>query len=952
MLRHCVVCLLASGVVALGCAPASRVQVPPRPTKSVDSASCQQASNLRDQAAQVRSAGRVLRARLFEERAHALCNSSPAPVPEGKPQRVRQQLEAVWSWMARTGPRQALSPDRFSDPKMAAALDAVTVGLSRDAKLVVEPVDISKGPTAPTTGWLPMSETSFAKVGEWFERYVVPLPDNDPDTFPIGPFADRIIVYVSKGTGNPKLAVVFDVVEEKAVAEVALASWIGHAVQPLRLDEMHFALPVARDAPNRSGAQGDVAGSSHEHQGVDIWQAWPPKRVATFDAPTAKDVNRCELVVTPQLPNPGKGPPKKNHDDGKYAPTSITAERLRAPTGKDESPQLQQLEDIGHGLFVANWLHMISLIDWKSQVLVGVLPARGNGLVVASPSGRFIAYEAASDAVGLFDRQTGGNRVLLAPALKPVGRPMFSPDEHWLVTGGEWAFGYLWNTVTGRLERTLPSPVPYVRSSLTDDWVYPEGFIRSGKEVVLRQHSPGMRRFEVSSGRELPWPPVDKCHNDSRPSRMAARKDGSIVFLDWESRLYEVGPNGVATVHDCADCGLIDAVSEDGEAFLRSLPRRAQESAEATGDVMQWTASRDGKVLGQWTDDERESHSISHDGHLAISYKGQVRSLTDFRELWPRRGIGELGAKPAVADTTLRFDNGVLLDVRHAKLAATPSQRKPTEYCAKAGEYAVECDSNEIVLYKGTERRASRQGWAKIPALRDDGSELLLETEDELRIWQPESNRERTLRVREFSGYDLKGAAFGPSTMLSLLGTAGYFSDPNQKIVLLIVDELSGRVVFRKDLLVPFSDPTFGTSGRRQVLRAFTGNEGERWKGDVIAWDIKNGDEVERWKDVAAYRPLLHGSLLAFLGPDQVEIARAYPPERLVTVQLLGDTLGALVTSPDGRFEIIGDRTKTAVHLRCRVGHIALPFSACTERLEWPGLLKERLGTAVAATGQ
>jgi hypothetical protein len=63
-------------------------------------------------------------------------------------------------------------------------------------------------------------------------------------------------------------------------------------------------------------------------------------------------------------------------------------------------------------------------------------------------------------------------------------------------------------------------------------------------------------------------------------------------------------------------------------------------------------------------------------------------------------------------------------------------------------------------------------------------------------------------------------------------------------------------------------------------------------------------------------------------------------------VQVLGGHPNALVTSPDGRFELLGDRQETAVHLRCRVGNGVLPFSACAERSEWPGLLKERLGGA------
>jgi hypothetical protein len=119
---HRLVRLLGLAAGVFSCAPAVSVHVPPRPKESADSAGCAQAGKLRDQAAQVRSAGRRLRARLFEERAHALCGVLPTPVPEGNPQGAYQRLEEVWSWLARNGPRQALDPNRLSDAKMAAAL--------------------------------------------------------------------------------------------------------------------------------------------------------------------------------------------------------------------------------------------------------------------------------------------------------------------------------------------------------------------------------------------------------------------------------------------------------------------------------------------------------------------------------------------------------------------------------------------------------------------------------------------------------------------------------------------------------------------------------------------------------------------------------------------------------------------------------------------------------------
>ena len=350
------------------------------------------------------------------------------------------------------------------------------------------------------TGWLRTSDRGLGKVGEWFERFVVPRQDDMVRAKPIGPFADRIVVYVLKRPDEDEVAVVFDVVEGKPVAQARLTLG-GVDLVPLRLDDTHFVLPVEHPNPGCGVHDGVPDTCAATGQSVDVWQAWPPKRVARFDAPTAKDVNYGERVVTMQLPNQGSGPPKekKRKNDyslGDYAPTRIPPERLHA---------------------------------------------------------------------------------------------------------------------------------------------------------------------------------------------------------------------------------------------------------------------RDGK----------------------------------------------------------------------------------------------------------------------------------------------ESN----------------------------------------------VDEASEKVLFKKGLGATLREPSFGTSGSKQVLRAILGE-------DLVAWDVRTGAEVERWKHVSSYSPLAHGTLLAFFGNGRTEIARVVPPERLTTVQLLGDRPSALVTSPDGRFELLGDRQETAIHLRCRIGHVVLPFSACAERSEWPGLLKERLGIAVAGRGK
>jgi hypothetical protein len=949
--------------------------VPPRPSSSANSADCQQASKLRDQAALYRGTGRVLRARLFEERAHALCSALPTPAPEGEPQRAREQLEDVWSWLARTGPRQALGPDRLSDSRIAASLDEAALGLSRDKKheLIVEPVfaDFDRAGT-PMTGWLRTSDTGFGKVGEWFERFVVPKLDDVVRTKPIGPFADRIVVYTRQGYGQAQVAVVFDVVEGRKVDQVTLPSEQAD-LGPLRLDDAHFAVPVVYTTSGCSAEQADTCGAMRES--VDIWQAWPPRRIARFNAPTAKDLNHGERVVTMQLPNQGHGPPKENCKKGcpygGYAPTRIPSERLRASdaTDRNASPQLQKLIDLGHGMLAVDWNGKMSLIDWISQSVLGVFPhvSSAVGGVTASPSGRFVAYRADNEALGLYDRKTGSNRVLLAPAFGFNGSAVFSPDEHWLAAGGGWGFGYLWNTLTGRLERTLPSPVPFVRVVEDEGILDAVGFIGAGKEVVLSASLGGtLQRYEIPSGRHLPWPASRKeCLDVLGPTQMAERSDGTVAFLGSNGRQFEMGPSGVTAVSDCGrELVTIEAIAKDGEVFLQRLNREA--SAGQPSSLMQSVSSRDGKILGQWgADGLLEPFEISQDGRYWIGNAGPVISLNDSNELWPRRGINRWWAGPTVTDTVIQFASGATLDVARAELSlrvpsaqhettAPVSQQRQdelrrieTQERVEVGAYAAQNDHGKVTFYKGAHELASHPGYARGLALREDGSELLLMMEDGLHLWQPQTGKERLLQIEELSGYRVTWAAFGPLGTLLLLGTAWppNYTDQSETIVLMAVDEASEKVLFRKGLGAAIRKPSFGTSSSRQVLRALLGD-------DLVAWDIKTGAEVERWKQVTAYETVAHRTLLAFLGTGRAELARVFPPERLATVQMLGNRPNALVTSPDGRFELLGDRQETAIHLRCRINHVVLPFSACTERSEWPGLLKERLGAAVASATQ
>lgn len=52
-----------------------------------------------------------------------------------------------------------------------------------------------------------------------------------------------------------------------------------------------------------------------------------------------------------------------------------------------------------------------------------------------------------------------------------------------------------------------------------------------------------------------------------------------------------------------------------------------------------------------------------------------------------------------------------------------------------------------------------------------------------------------------------------------------------------------------------------------------------------------------------------------------------------------------IVSVPEGRFEVLGERKEIPPHLRCRIEQRDVPLSACVARFEWPGLLQDALGS-------
>jgi hypothetical protein len=89
------------------------------------------------------------------------------------------------------------------------------------------------------------------------------------------------------------------------------------------------------------------------------------------------------------------------------------------------------------------------------------------------------------------------------------------------------------------------------------------------------------------------------------------------------------------------------------------------------------------------------------------------------------------------------------------------------------------------------------------------------------------------------------------------------------------------------------------------------------------------------------------GRILAVACPKETRLFAVGSGELLATVREIVEPTGergtdqavALVTSPDGRFEILGDPSAFRSQIHCAVGALAFPLVVCTERLHVPGLL-------------
>jgi hypothetical protein len=389
-MRRCGVSMVCA-MLALGCKPPVRSQEPAREIVAAETTAC---TRLRDSAALERTRGRLLRAALLEEQAKAICGSSPPAAAEDA---GPASLEEIWSWMAHTDPKLALSPDRFPDREQARRLDQAVLGLVREKhdRLVVESIRTDLNPGRGSSRWAVMAPGALGRVGEWFERYVVPMDPGGVWHELLGPFADRIVLFGAEGAGRRRSCVVFDLLEGRRVAELTLPPPIE--ALPVRLDDAHFAVPVL-DPGARCGDEAGLdtacpAGS----ESVELWQAWPPRVLARFVAPSPSARIKPSVVITPRLPNQQGGPPRDppgRRQYGGYVPTRMAPDAPDLSQDGAEQLELRQLEHVGQGILGVDWGSTLVLIDWPTHKLVGSFrhqPHDAGRLALVSPGGRFVA---------------------------------------------------------------------------------------------------------------------------------------------------------------------------------------------------------------------------------------------------------------------------------------------------------------------------------------------------------------------------------------------------------------------------------------------------------------------------------------------------------------------------------------------------------------------------------
>lgn len=910
------------------------------------SARCREARKFAERAEQLRKNHRALRAELYEERARGSCASlQPRNLEVASSTPSKNALEDVYRWLARKDPMLFLRTERLADEATAMKIEASVrdLEMTLGKKLTVDIKLSTRAYVAPLMqDWVTFGAATLAKEGEWFERFVLPECTTN---WVVGPFSSSIAICGNE-LKNQESYLVIDLNDGKVLATRAVGQRSGsdeNSVPPIALDEDHFALIAGNGTCTVFG--GDEQSNMACEPAVEIWQTSPLKRLKLFYGVQFSETPIPELLGAskPVAQSRSCGQAKRSRD------CASIPDDFESRVESAMENELKSITRLGSGLLAISNRVATLLVDWRTLKEQVVLPGTDTAI---SPSDRFVAFKSTDHELGLYDRKSGKARILPAPELTDFWPPQFSRDDRRIVSGGNRGLVYLWTTENGRIERTFEVPIAKVQAHPAagdkrgvpdaDHPVTPVEISPDGKSLFVSEAS-SLHEFQLETGQEIPR---------AKAWAVRWRRDGSAFLLsDLGCVTEELGSGQRWPLADCPKRRSIWANSHDGEWLLRQWSRKVQDAYYYSLELV---STRDNRVAASWPidDDTRASpfaYFTASDSHILVS-GGPVIERSGLRVVWPRTGLPGFNSTLEVNGSEVRLAKRTTLDVStgHVQFDAPkePPFRTPTadaNPCAprlghfpRAGNFELRCDYNtkSFVLCRNSAEIARIPGCAGVMALSPAGTSAMLQHEQGLTLLNLVTKQEhpwlpallRNEHIHEiYLGY--RDEAFVVSRAESLLWTAWLFpkgkDQPAWKRVLPSAPE---RIRFSSD------------RAHSMVLG--------RMDKALYGWDLSSGEPRGYWphsdpdSDFGEYGDL---NLLAFRLNGGIGFSRFSPPASLFEFYLDEAHRSAIVLAPDGRFELIGDHEIAARDLRCRVGHRVLPTSACAERFEWPGLLKELL---------
>jgi WD40 repeat protein len=584
----------------------------------------------------------------------------------------------------------------------------------------------------------------------------------------------------------------------------------------------------------------------------------------------------------------------------------------------------------GRLVVVARRDDRVFVLDSETGHTITVLPQgwRLGGGFAFSDKDRYLAAQVAGNygrVAGVLDL-TSGRRVLLSdPDLITEVAPLFSADGRRIATPG-WGFAVLvWDTSTGRLLYSAPSPRPQKRPIEDEGMRSPVMFSADGRTLFTESPvSNYVRRCDAQTGRPLPF---------EGWYRFVTRRsnDSALVF---------VGADGSSGLRVCAGYG----------RHCDDLPgtESLRESGFASSDGEFIASGRERTSLGRSRPafapielgEDAQPRAFSPDGSLVVDH--------DCLQAWRTRNGSTVVNRRTKADkvSSLGFDpdrNGIItreeaLELQSGSSTSPQRQSSPAppsaaSYCRSGQDnYRVELDDYsdrlrlvgcESVLAE-TELEADQvyallpYGRPKIFDIRSDESEVLLGISPKVYFWSPRGGAPIAI------GPLGESVAFGPR------GRAIFVTWDT----LTAVSTENGQVVWRTELPL--------AQDRSAWLETQGGDPRSRLRltGDLrtIAFDNGSVHLLDAMSGRVEHSLSTHlsetafddeGRLLAAAEGSIVSIWTSAPWRLQMRIARFGKSRVAF--DARGRFDIQGDRALALSGLRCVEGAEIVSFDHCRD---------------------